>query len=268
MEGSETIMDTQSYSQLCSFEEAVNIYIEAMTIQNDKPIPQLRVALRGGFTAQQIQVIFRILWDMPRLNKDIAHNGLMRVMDANTDGLVDIIEWGNQKTGRLLAVRRRRFKLEYPDRFTRFSTQAWLNGLGSGEKGSKLSVAKRIATLLGLPSEALTAAVEDDGHETAFGESAQVVRYEPKGHYTCHHDSSAADSNPANRTRPRHRSFARAYTVLIQLKEVPNELGGETWFPGAMRGSVTEKWEQGDWERLEHQCTLNNSCVDGVKFPM
>ena len=210
-------------------------------------------ASRGGaaLTVAELRDAFRALLDMPRLGDGGAAE-LLGALDADGDGAVAEDEWSNERSWGAVHRLVGAFRRSSPEKFARFSQQGWV-------PSSPPSVAARIATLLGIPPALLpngTAAGSGaTGSESPFGEHVQVLRYGERGHYTCHHDSGAAEDGQPS-------ALQRAYTVLIHLRDVPLEQGGGTWFPGAGLDAAG-RWSEDDWGALETRCTLDNRCRSG-----
>ena len=210
-----------------------------------------------------IQIIFRSIYDMPRLS-DAQAQDLLQIFDSDYDGKVSRAEFDRQASWGSAGRMKQRLHETHPEGFTRFSRETRVE-LSS-------SIIARILEAIGLPAPR-----EDGDAQEHFGEQPLVVHYggcstgegssnrSSCGHYTCHHDSA----------EERGSTLRRAYTVLVPLRDVPVRLGGQTWFPGAIPTRVgTEDqqvaqlkerahWGEGEWGDLESQCTLNNSCAAG-----
>jgi prolyl 4-hydroxylase len=90
------------------------------------------------------------------------------------------------------------------DQLYRSSYNAWLHS-----DDLAVSLQRRLASVTGFPLQLFQQKSEE----------LQVVKYEHGGQFKVHHDSSAFHS--------------RLLTALIYLNDVPESLGGETWFPFA-----------------------------------
>jgi hypothetical protein len=214
---------------------------------------QVNNKIPAAFTRKQIKGMFRTMLAMPGMN-DTHTDQIMGILDPNKDNKVDKQEFANKASWSELPKLVQHFQDSAPETFARFSQQAWLPGLTT-------RIARRIATVLGLPEDVVANAVERGGSTNAFGEYAQVVRYQQKGHFTCHHDSR--DSKDPDKPDPgKSRRIHRAYTVFIQLRDIPISQGGATWFPGAMREKMTKNWGPNDWNKFERQLQLNHTCSD------
>eukprot|EP00036_Acanthoecidae_sp_10tr_P001779 CAMPEP_0182935230 /NCGR_PEP_ID=MMETSP0105_2-20130417/37797_1 /TAXON_ID=81532 ORGANISM="Acanthoeca-like sp., Strain 10tr" /NCGR_SAMPLE_ID=MMETSP0105_2 /ASSEMBLY_ACC=CAM_ASM_000205 /LENGTH=387 /DNA_ID=CAMNT_0025074193 /DNA_START=92 /DNA_END=1252 /DNA_ORIENTATION=+ len=189
----------------------------------------------------QIQLLFSDMMDMPGLNKKQSRK-LLKALDSDGDGAVGRAEWaGNAKGWRKVERFSTMFRQKSPEKFTRFSKQAFLDT-------SSVRIARRVAALLGVPPDAAANAYAEGGPERAFGEALQVVQYDPQGHYNCHHDSVELGGED---------DLRRVYTVLFQLRTLAPEKGGQTWFPLAGLDP-----DQHDFFALEDRCVANNSCTE------
>eukprot|EP00746_Dinoflagellata_sp_MGD_P052439 gnl/MRDRNA2_/MRDRNA2_23195_c0_seq1.p1 gnl/MRDRNA2_/MRDRNA2_23195_c0~~gnl/MRDRNA2_/MRDRNA2_23195_c0_seq1.p1 ORF type:complete len:180 (+),score=29.51 gnl/MRDRNA2_/MRDRNA2_23195_c0_seq1:53-541(+) len=80
-------------------------------------------------------------------------------------------------------------------------------------------------------------------------EDLQVLKYPTKGHYGCHHDSSADDIEAG--------SAVRLATVAVFLNDPAQ--GGELAFPGADKPFKNS--DVGHWESLERRCAPTSMCT-------
>ena len=207
----------------------------------------------ASLNTRHVRDAFRTLLDMPRLGDDGAAQ-LLTALDTDGDGHVGPNEWRDTTSWGAAMRTAAAFRKEFPDAFARFSTQGWVK--------APIDMDARVATLLGIPPVLLPPG-DSNAHapgqsnhpgirSSVFGEPVQVLRYQEKGHYTCHHDSS-----------PDEDAFLRrAFTVLVHLRDVPAEEGGGTWFPGA-GADPRGVWDEHEWSAMETNCTLHNSCTPG-----
>eukprot|EP00927_Polykrikos_kofoidii_P059738 TRINITY_DN54875_c0_g1_i1.p1 TRINITY_DN54875_c0_g1~~TRINITY_DN54875_c0_g1_i1.p1 ORF type:complete len:402 (-),score=63.44 TRINITY_DN54875_c0_g1_i1:53-1258(-) len=132
-----------------------------------------------------------------------------------------------------------RMEADYPQRFSRHSSQNWLT---YDESPVLKQLQQRVAAVTGLPIETVT----------SMSEALQVLHYAPNGsHYSCHHDTASEDTE----------SF-RFLTFLIFLNDV--EDGGETVLFGTDLQADTQKsrrnWGEVEWSDLEAACQPTHSC--------
>ena len=227
----------------------VEKYEEAsMSIQGALQLELAHNAVLPSFNVLHVRTILREIYDIPKLNMKYTRR-VVAALDANGDTKVDKGEWENKTVWPTIDAVMHQVKREHPEFYTRFSRQAWI------PKATK-RVTSKMAALLGIPLQFIKEQYHINPDTNLFGEQIQVVKYTENGHYTAHHDSSHNRVDKDSSTAP----LQRAYTVLIYLRDLPEDSGGETWFPGS-GVDPTGAFDEDMWNDLEQASMHNSTCV-------
>ena len=175
-------------------------------------------------------------------------------IDKNGDGIISKGEFRSRDNFALVHYIRQ-VKKENPETKGRNSQQIYIDDMNND---IVQEIETKIIRTTGLPEELVQTS-----------ESMQIVKYEPKGHYNCHVDSSVDDDDRSCCHTVRVESEAesdydisdqdckpcRYMTFLYFLNQV--ESGGETAFPLA----DNETFSQEKWDLLKPElCNLAQNC--------